>query len=136
MRMIKSRNMRDMFSSDCEAVSVASDNPNMYHRSISMNTLLTNHHKKKPRASRLKHRKALDSVAENMNIIQDSLSTSEPRIVSSLKDHSQSSEMFPSFMSWEEQFCARKRQIKKKKDDIKRLQDDSNIDVKISLAEL
>ena len=25
-----------MFSSDCEAVSVASDNPNMYHRSISM----------------------------------------------------------------------------------------------------
>ena len=36
MRMIKSRNMRDMFSSDCEAVSVASDNPNMYHRSISM----------------------------------------------------------------------------------------------------
>ena len=36
MRMIKTRNMRDMFSSDCEAVSVASDNPNMYHRSISM----------------------------------------------------------------------------------------------------
>ena len=109
----------------------------IYHQLTFMqNTLLTNHHKKKPRTSRLKHRKALDSVEENMNFIQDSLSnshqklnklgncSSEPRIVSSLKDHSQSSEMFPSLMSWEEQFCARKRQIKKKKDDIKRLQDD------------
>ena len=35
-RMIKTRNMRDIFSSDCEAMSVVSDNPNMYHRSISM----------------------------------------------------------------------------------------------------
>ena len=85
----------------------------------------------------MKHRKALDSVEENMNYIQDSLSMShhkqskqenhfrsEPRIVSSLKEDSEIFDTFSSSSAWEEQLSDRKRQIKKKKDDIKRLQDD------------
>ena len=99
-------------------------------------TLLTNQ-KKKSRTSRGKLRKGLDSVEENMNYIQDSLSMShhkpskqenhfrsEPRIVSSFKDDSEMFDGFTSSPSWEELLSDRKRQIKKKKDDIKRLQDD------------
>ena len=72
-----------------------------------------------------------------MNYIQDSLSMShhkqskqenqfisEPRIVSSFKDDSEKVDRCTRSPSWEEQLSDRKRQIKKKKDDIKRLQDD------------
>merc|ERR1711892_1656423 len=49
---------------------------------------------------------------------------------------SKSSDFSPAISDWEDELSRKRRQIKKKKEELGRIEDDGNIDVKISLAEM
>jgi len=167
----RSRNFRGLFNSDCEDEinSVVSDNPQLYHRSSSMNTLGNNQTKKNMLMSK---GRTFDKVEEKMNHIQASLSSSslikpetnnaqdvynnmDDGMVTRLKKELEEKELLAKKLQdqlnglkskpldsdsdlsdWEEQLNRKRRQIKKKKEQLRRIQDDGNIDVKISLAEM
>jgi len=167
----RSRNFRGLFNSDCEDEinSVVSDNPQLYHRSNSMNTLGNSQTKKNILMSK---GRTFDKVEEKMNHIQASLSSSslikpesshvphtysnmDDNMVTRLKKELEEKELVAQKLQeqlnglktrpmdddsdlgdWEDQLNKKRRQIKKKKEQLRRIQDDGNIDVKISLAEM
>jgi len=70
----RSRNFRGLFNSDCEDEihSVLSDNPQLYHRSSSMNTLGNSNTKNSMLMSK---GRTFDKVEKKMSHIQASLSS-------------------------------------------------------------
>jgi len=155
----RSRNFRGLFNSDCEDEinSVVSDNPQLYHRSNSMNTLGNSQTKKNILMSK---GRTFDKVEEKMNHIQASLSSSslikpesshvphtysnmDDNMVTRLKKELEEKELVAQKLQeqlnglktrpmdddsdlgdWEDQLNKKRRQIKKKKEQLRRIQDD------------